>query len=87
MRRGMRVPHWTLSPGQSREKWVKGDAEVILLGKMLGIDLAKPVEAITPAQAKAKGATAEVIAAYSFRPPAALKLTLDDGADARKVFG
>ena len=87
MRRGVRVPHWSLSPGQSREKWVKNDAEVIFLGKMLGIDLAKPEEAITPAQAKAKGATAEVIAAYSFRPPAALKLTLDDGADARKVFG
>ena len=41
----------------------------------------------SPLVKTAPNTTAEVIAVYSFRPPAALKLTLDDGADARKVFG
>ena len=86
MRAGKVVPHWTMIAGQTREKWVKPDAEVIALGVMMGADLAKPPEAITPAQAKAKGVDAAVIAAFSMRPPGAMKLAIDNGAQARRVF-
>jgi len=86
MRSGKPVPHWTMVAGQTREKWVKPDAEVIALGVMMGADLAKPPEAITPAQAKAKGVDATVIAAFSMRPPGAMKLVIDNGAQARRVF-
>lgn len=86
MRHGARVPHWTFAPGRAREKWLKEDGEIITMGKMLGVDLSKPVEAITPAQAKAQGIDPSIVAAYAFRPPAALKLTLDDGSAARRIF-
>lgn len=86
MRRGQRVPHWTMVPGDAREKWRSDDLEVIAMGQMLGVNLAKPPEAITPVQAKKLGVDASIVAAYSFRPPAALKLKLDDGKDARRIF-
>lgn len=85
---GKSVPHWTMASGQSREKWRDGkDAEVIALGKMYGVDVAKPPEAITPVQAKTKGLPADIVAAYSIRPPGARKLVIDDGSEARRVFG
>lgn len=88
IRNGQRVPHWTMRPGQTREKWVDGkDIEIIALGQLYGVDVAKPPEAITPGQAKAKGLPAEVVAAYSLRPPGVMKLAVDDGSDARMVFG
>lgn len=80
------VPHWRLAPGETREAWVKPAAEVVALGQMLGVDLAKPLEAITPTQAKAKGLDATIVSRYSQRPPGALKLTFDDGTEARRVF-
>lgn len=85
---GKSVPHWTMKPGQSREKWRDGKAaEIIALGKMYGIDVTAPPEAITPKQAKDKGLPADIVAAYSFRPPSAKKLVIDDGSEARRVFG
>lgn len=88
LRSGQPVPHWTMAPGQAREKWQDGkDAEIIVLGQMYGIDVAKPREAITPSQAKAKGLPADVVSAYSMRPSGVMKLTIDDGSLARRVFG
>lgn len=84
---GQPVPHWGMKPGQSREKWQEGkDAEVIALGQMYGVNVAKPPEAITPRQAKDAGLPAEIVSAYSFRPPAGMVLSVDDGSDARRVF-
>lgn len=85
-RKSISVPHWTLMAGVSRRKWNKPDAEVIALGEMMGIPVARPAEAITPTQAVAAGIPEELIAAYSFRPPGAMKLTLDDGTELRKTF-
>jgi len=85
-RRGVAVPHWSLRPGQSRTVWNKPDAEIIALGQMMGVDLAKPAEAVTPVQSKAKGLDPEMAKMYSFTPQGALKLVPDDGSDARRVF-
>ena len=86
MRQAVTVPHWVLRPGTARTVWNKTDSEVIALGAMMGIDLTKPEEAITPAQAIKKGLDATLTAAYSFKPQGALKLTIDDGSDARRTF-
>jgi len=88
LRAGQPVPHWMMAPGQSREKWQDGkDREIITLGQMYGIDVAKPPEAITPSQAKKAGLPADVVAAYSLRPSGVMKLTVDDGSHARRIFG
>jgi Protein of unknown function (DUF2800) len=80
------VPHWTMQPGTARAKWKVSDQEVIVVGKLMGADLTKPPEAITPTQARDRGLNPELLAAYSFKPPAALKLAIDDGTAARRVF-
>lgn len=86
MRQAVTVPHWVLRPGTSRTVWNKPDDEILALGAMMGLDLAKPKEAITPAQATKAGLDATLTAAYSFKPQGAMKLTLDDGSDARHTF-
>lgn len=86
IRSGARVPHWGMEPAGSRVKWTKSASEVLALGAMMGLDLAKPTEPITPTQAKAKGLPAALLGAYSAAPPGAMRLTIDDGSDARKVF-
>lgn len=86
IRNGQSVPHWTMQRGTAREVWEKPHAEVIALGQMMGLDLRKPPEAITPTQAKAKGLPASLVSQYSIRPAGSMKLVLDDGSAARKVF-
>jgi hypothetical protein len=90
MRLGGTVPHWSLQASGSREVWAKPDAEVIVMGEMMGVKLAKAAEAITPTQARQAankaGVPADVFAAYSIRPSGAMKLALDDGTAARKTF-
>jgi len=84
--RGERVPFWTMERGQSRLAWNKPAAEVLALGQLLGVDLQKPVEPITPTQAKDKGLDAAILAAYADRPAGALKLVKQDDASARRIF-
>ena len=85
-RQGSRVPGWMLKQEPGREVWTVPAAEVITAGTMLGVDLAKPPEALTPNQARAAGVPADVVAAFATRPAGALKLKPDDGTDARRVF-
>lgn len=88
--RGEVVPHWKTEPTASREKWTVAPREVIVMGGMLGLDLAKDPEVITPTQARAladrKGVNVSVLGAYAARASGGLKLVPDDGSDARKVF-
>ena len=86
IRSGVMVPGWGLAQGLGREKWSKPVSEVISLGEMLGVDLSKPQEAITPTQAKKLGVDAEIIRQYADKPHTGLKLVAVDNAKARKVF-
>jgi hypothetical protein len=83
---GVDVPWFRLERTQGREKWFKPVAEVLALGKMLGYNLAKPTEAITPTQARKLGMPAELTAAYAGRAGGEMVLVPDDGTKARKVF-
>ena len=85
---GMSNPHFMMAAGQSKLVWNRPDAEVIALGQLLGVDLAKPPAAITPTQARTKGKLSEdVLGVYAERSRAALQLTPVSMTAARKVFG
>lgn len=86
LRQGQSVPHWTLRPGASRLGWTAPIAEVVAAGDMLGVDLRKPADAITPTQAKKAGFPPALIGAYAAAPSGAMKLELDDGTSARRIF-
>lgn len=57
-----------------REKWTVEPEEVFALGDAMGLDLRKPAEAITPAQAVKLGLDPEVKAGYSVKPKGEVKL-------------
>jgi hypothetical protein len=86
MQRGESVPLWKMQSEPGREKWTADPATVFALGDAMNIDLRKPTEPVTPNQARTKGLSPELVAAFATRPNAAIKLIPDDGADARRVF-
>ncbi|WP_287278674.1 DUF2800 domain-containing protein [Ralstonia sp.] len=87
IRSGARVPHFSIENGAGRLAWAKPDAQVIALGQLLGKNLAKPPEAITPAQAESAGLPLAQLSGFVTRKPGAAKLVADDGSQARRVFG
>lgn len=86
-KRGASIPGWRLQPGQSRERWKVPAAQVVATGQLLHLDLAKPTEAITPAQARKAGLDPAIVASLAERPPAGVELVPSDESLARKVFG
>jgi len=87
IRNGKNVPGWISQMGKGREKWNKPDAEVIAMGDLMGFDIRKPLEAITPKQAVKLGIDDTVIKAYSITPNTGLKIVPDDGNKAKLLFG
>lgn len=88
IRKGESVAHFRAEHSVGNEKWIPGkEEEVILMGDILGKDVRKPVSAITPTQARAKGIDADVISQYSHRPTGELKLVPMDATQTRKIFG
>lgn len=86
VRSGASDTGWEVFQGYGREKWTQPAADVIAMGKALGKDLAKPLEPITPNQARKLGIDAAVISAYSEKPPGEMKLRPLDGRQVRKAF-
>ncbi len=86
IRGAVTVPHWKFEAAGSRLNWTVSPAEVLALGDMLGVPLAKEPEPITPTQAKNKGFPSALLGAYAANKSGAMRLALDDGTDARKVF-
>ena len=87
IKRGVMIPGWSLEQSAGRKRWVKPAGEVIALGQLFGLDLAKPAEAVTPVQAVAKGLLPELLTTLADAPKGAAVLTRDDGSKARHVFG
>jgi len=80
------VPGWTLQPGQGRANWTCTAAEIFALGDLMGMDLRAEPSAITPAQAKKKGLSAELLATYSKAGDTAMKLVQTTDSLASRVF-
>jgi len=80
------VPGWSLESSPGREGWNKPAQEVFSLGDVMGVDLRKPPEAVTPNQARKLGIPAEVVAGYAERKPGGLKVVPDNKTLAHRVF-
>lgn len=85
IKQGAPVAGWKTEQGMGREKWDKPIEEVLALGGMMGVDIAKP-QAITPKQAIKKGLPAELVAQYSTTPLGEVKLAVDNLTVSRKIF-
>lgn len=87
LRNGESLPHWALEPTQSRLQWIEGaEGKVSALAQLMGKDISKPHQLITPVQAS-KILDPTVVAQFSHRPNGSLKLVPFSGSKARKVFG
>lgn len=87
IRKGTVVPGWAVEQTSGRQRWAKPAADVLMVGSLCGIDLAKPVEPITPLQAVKAGLPAEMLTALAETPRGSATLVRDDGSKARRVFG
>lgn len=87
IRAGKHVPHWGLEHGSGRRSWNKPVAEVLALGAMFQLNLAKPPEAITPLQAVERGLPETMLATFTHAAPGAAALVPDTGSKARAIFG
>lgn len=79
------VPGYTMKPGRGRTVWTLPDEQVIRMGEMLGTDLRKR-GALTPNQARDEGVNPDVVDQFTKREPGSLKLTVDNGTEAKRVF-
>lgn len=84
---GQRVQWWRLENTAGREVW-RDSAEALAMGETMGVSIARPVDPITPAQARKAGIPAEVVAGFAHRPAGGVKMVPDDGATSlARVFG
>jgi hypothetical protein len=86
IRKGKQVSHYSLVPKVGRVTWSKPDAEVIALGSVMNVELAKP-KLITPNQAIKAGVPEAVVKSFSHAPQTGLELVEVDDKQLRKVFG
>lgn len=86
LRLGEKVPGWMAQQSKGREVWTKPPAEVLALGELFGVSLAKdPPALLTPKQAR-ELIDASVINAYSESPRGAMKLVPMTETQVAKVF-
>jgi len=84
---GAVVSGWRVERPPGREEWTKPASEVMALGDLFGVALAKEAAAVTPNQARKAGIPPEMVAAMSARKPGTPKLTSISTTDAQRVFG
>ena len=88
LRAGKPVPHWTLKPTRSSLTWNTDEnpTDLALKMEMLGINIRKPPEVMTPTQAIDSGIDASIIGDYAHKPTPALKLVPDKSSEVRRYF-
>lgn len=88
LRAGQRIPGLALQAASNgRLVWKRPAEEVIALGGLMGVSVAKKPEAITPLQAIKAGLPEALVSQYAERTRGEMVLALDDGEEARRVFG
>lgn len=87
LRRGERVPGFKAEQSEGREIWKKPIAEVLQLGVLMGVDVAKPADVVTPKQAVKMGLQPELLKEFAITPRGAMKLVQDNESTSRKIFG
>lgn len=86
IREGHTVPGLVAENKRGLRRWVVSADQVIALGNMLGVNLAKPPKAITPRQAEKAGIDENVTKQYSETPVTGLKLVPDSKSRAVRAF-
>ena len=87
IRTGGTVPGYTATPGRGSTHWNLPVDAIAAAGDLVGVDVRKPPDVITPRQAIKAGVSADVVASISEKKPGALKLAVDNRNElARKVF-
>ena len=87
IKNGTIVPGRCIKPTPGRgSTWLKSVEEIVTLGKIFNIDLAKPLAPITPTQAIKAGIPKEMVEGYSERKPSGLKLVKDDQRKVKELL-
>lgn len=86
IRGGANVPGWSLETKLGRAKWDRSIAEVAQMGDMMGKNLYRPLELITPAQAIKRGLDKTLVDTYSKRD-SGFKLSASSTDKAKQIFG
>lgn len=86
---GASVAHWTMGRTQPRSRWTQPPEAVITMGRLTaGVELAQPLDVITPPQAIKAGVDPAVVKAFSETPLGSLKLVpYNADAAASRAFG
>lgn len=87
IRGGTSVPFFTCEHSSGRETWTVPVGQVLALGDNFGLDLRKPMEPITPAQARKAGLDDGLSRAFTMIPKGALRLKQVDDDAAALAFG
>lgn len=85
LKRGLPVPFFALEATAGREAWNKPLDEILALGSLFRVNIAKP-GVLTPKQAIKAGVPEAVVLPYVARPGAGTKLVASTGDQAAKVF-
>jgi hypothetical protein len=83
---GAPLPGLRVERGRGVLRWKAAADQVLAIGAMLGINIAKPPEPITPKQAIAAGVPEAALGAIVEQTRGAASLVEDDGSLARDVF-
>lgn len=83
--RGVPVPFYHLKETTGREKWTKADEEIISLGALFGVNLAKPQEVVTPTQARKIFPDPRILDSVATRPTSRTLAEIDP-AETRRIF-
>ena len=86
LKSGNSVPHFMLEESKGRDYWTIPTDEALTLGKLFNVDLAKPVELVTPKQAADKGLPREIINTIIDSPRGASKLVEVDENKLKNIF-
>ena len=86
LKAGQTVPGYSLMPKRGNKTWDRPAAEVINMGKLLDLELAKPVQPITPTQAIKAGLNEDVANRFSSRKSSGLNLVRQTEKTIRKQF-
>lgn len=87
VRNGASVPYFHLEPARGRDTWAIPAQDVITMGELMGMNLAKSLEPITPRQALDAGMPEMIIDIYKEKKLGDMRLVMDDENKARKIFG
>lgn len=83
---GHAIPHYHAEYASGRQQWKIPDDQVIEIGELVEINLAKPVSVVTPKQAIALGMNKKIIDKISEIKYGDLKLVPTESKKLRKIF-